>query len=102
MKRKNGGLPNFRTTVDALPTLRDPEVIALFEKYGVLSKRETESRVDIYLEQYVKTISTESRLVIEIANTMILPAACPLPRRIGRDVRQSQGGRLRAAQWHAG
>ena len=69
------GLPNFRTTVDALPVLRDPAVVALFEKYGVLSKRETESRMDIYLEQYVKSISAESRLVVEIANTMILPAA---------------------------
>ncbi|MHB8973265.1 MAG: glutamine synthetase III family protein [Pirellulaceae bacterium] len=69
------GLPNFRTTVDALPVLRDPEVIALFEKYEVLSKREVESRMDIYLEQYVKTISAESRLVVEIAHTMILPAA---------------------------
>lgn len=69
------GLPNFKTTVDALPVLRDPEVLAVLEKYGVLSKRETESRMDIYLEQYVKSISTESRLVVEIANTMILPAA---------------------------
>ena len=69
------GLPNFRTTVDALPVLGEPEVVALFEKYGVLSKRETESRMEIYLEQYTKTISTESRLVVEIANTMILPAA---------------------------
>jgi glutamine synthetase len=69
------GLPNYRTTVDALPVLRDPEVVALFEKYGVLSKRETESRMDIYLEQYVKSISSESRLVVEIGNTMILPAA---------------------------
>ena len=69
------GLPNYRTTVDALPVLSDPEVVALFEKYGVLSKRETESRMDIYLEQYVKSISSESRLVVEIANTMILPAA---------------------------
>ena len=69
------GLPNLRTAVDALPMLRNPEVIALFEKYNVLSKRETESRMDIYLEQYIKTISTESRLVVEIANTMILPTA---------------------------
>ncbi len=69
------GLPNLKTTVDALPTLGTPEVIALFEKYNVLSKRETLSRLDIYLEQYIKTVKVESKLVVEIARTMIFPAA---------------------------
>jgi glutamine synthetase len=69
------GLPNFKTTVESLPTLRTPEVIELFEKYDVLSKRETESRMDIYLEQYIKTINVEAKLTIEISKTMIFPAA---------------------------
>ncbi len=69
------GLPNLRTAVDALPTLSDPDVIALFDKHKVLSPRELQSRQEIYLEQYVKAISTESRLVVEIAKTMIFPAA---------------------------
>jgi len=69
------GLPNFKTTVEALPTLRTPEVIELFEKYNVLSKRETESRMDIYLEQYIKTINVEAKLTIEMSKTMIFPAA---------------------------
>ena len=69
------GLPNFKTTVDSLPTLGTPEVIALFEKYNVLSKRETLSRLDIYLEQYIKTVSVESKLVVEMSKTMIFPAA---------------------------
>jgi glutamine synthetase len=50
-------------------------VVELLNKYGVLSPRETQSRHDIYLEQYVKTISTEAKLVVEIARTMIFPAA---------------------------
>ena len=69
------GLPNFRSTVESLPTLRTPEVIELFEKYKVLSRRETESRMDIYLEQYIKTINVEAKLTIEISKTMIFPAA---------------------------
>lgn len=69
------GLPNFKTTVDALPVLGTPEVIALFEKYNVLTKRETESRLDIYLEQYCKSVNVESKLVVEMAKTMIFPAA---------------------------
>jgi glutamine synthetase len=69
------GLPNLKTTVDALPVMGQPEVIEMFEKYGVLSKRELESRMDIYLEQYVKTLNVESKLVVEMGKTMLFPAA---------------------------
>jgi glutamine synthetase len=69
------GLPNMKTTVDALPCLGDPDMVALFEKYGVLSKRELESRRDIYLEQYCKAINVEALLTVEIARTKIYPAA---------------------------
>ncbi|MCU0876250.1 MAG: glutamine synthetase III [Pirellulaceae bacterium] len=69
------GLPNLKATVDALPVLATPEVAEVFEKYGVLSQRELQSRHDIYLEQYIKTVSTEAKLVVEIARTMIFPAA---------------------------
>jgi glutamine synthetase len=69
------GLPNMKTTVDALPVLGTPEVIALFEKYKVLSKRETLSRLDIYFEQYCKSVNVESKLVVEMSKTMIFPAA---------------------------
>jgi glutamine synthetase len=69
------GLPNLRTAVDALPVLSNPEIIELFAKHGVLSPRELHSREEIYLEQYIKAISTESKLVVEIAKTMIFPAA---------------------------
>ncbi len=69
------GLPNYKTTPEALPVLGSPEVIALFEKYGILSKREVESRLDIYLEQYVKSVKVESKLAVEMSKTMIFPAA---------------------------
>lgn len=69
------GLPNLRTTVDALPAFGDAEAVALFEKYGVLSHREVESRLDVRLEQYAKEINLEARLMLEIGRTMIWPAA---------------------------
>jgi glutamine synthetase len=69
------GLPNLKTSVDALPAIVYPEVIELFNKYGVLSPREVQSRHDIYTEQYVKAITTEAKLTVEIARTMIFPAA---------------------------
>jgi glutamine synthetase len=69
------GLPNYKTTVDALQVLNTPEVIKLFDKYGVLSPRELKSRYDIYLEQYVKTVLVEAKLVLKMGRTTILPAA---------------------------
>jgi glutamine synthetase len=69
------GLPNLKTCVEAIPVIGSPEVVALLDKYGVLSPRETQSRQDIYLEQYIKSVMTEARLTVEIARTMIFPAA---------------------------
>jgi glutamine synthetase len=69
------GLLNLATTPDALPYLVKADTKKLFEKYGVLSARELESRYEIYTEQYVKTVMTEAKLTLEIARTMVFPSA---------------------------
>jgi glutamine synthetase len=69
------GLPNYKTTVDALEVLNSPEVIEVFGKYNVLSKREVESRREIYLEQYCKAVGLEAKLMLEMGRTIIFPAA---------------------------
>ncbi len=69
------GLPNLRTAVDALPALLDEEVVAMFERQKVLSRRELRSRYEIYLEQYCKTVHLEASLVLRIGRTQIFPAA---------------------------
>jgi glutamine synthetase len=69
------GLPNLRTTVDALPVLESPEVVAMFDKYAVLSPRELQSRMEVYLEQYCLTVGLEARTAVEMAKTIIFPAA---------------------------
>ena len=69
------GLPNLRTTVDALPVLISEPAIELFEKYSVFSAREMHSRYDIGLEQYAMSVNVEARLTFEMGKTMVLPAA---------------------------
>jgi glutamine synthetase len=69
------GLPNLRTTLDALPELITEESMDLFSHYGVFNHREMHSRYEIALEQYILAITVEANLSLEIANTMILPAA---------------------------
>lgn len=72
---KERGLPNLRTTVDALEHMKAKEVAAMMKKYKVLNKRELESRYDVYLEQYIKAMLVEARLVLEMGRTQIWPAA---------------------------
>ncbi|MFE7418165.1 glutamine synthetase III [Rhodococcus sp. NPDC057529] len=69
------GLPNLRTTLDALPELITESAVELFGKYRVFNDREMHSRYEIGLEQYALTIGVEARLTLELGQTSILPAA---------------------------
>ena len=69
------GLPNIMTTPEALKSFAAPATIKLFEKHGVLTKRELESRYNALLENYEKTIILEANCSVTIARTMIVPAA---------------------------
>ncbi|MEY8015930.1 glutamine synthetase III [Mycobacterium servetii] len=69
------GLPNLKTTLDAIPELIKPEAVEVFAKYGVFSDRELHSRYEVRLEQYALTIGVEAKLTLEIGTTVILPAA---------------------------
>ena len=69
------GLPNNKTTVDALPALTTKTAKELFSSFGVLSERELASRVEVNWERYVKIVDIEASCAADIATTMILPAA---------------------------
>jgi glutamine synthetase len=69
------GLPNLKTTLDAIPELIKPAAVKVFEKYGVFNERELHSRYEVRLEQYALTIGVEAKLVLEMGTTVILPAA---------------------------
>ncbi len=69
------GLPNLTSTVSALAKMTDPEYVKVFEKHGVFSKAEIESREEIYLETYSKQINIEAGIMAEMAKRMIVPAS---------------------------
>ena len=69
------GLPNLRTTPDALAVILEKESIELFTKYKVYSERELQSRFAILCEGYIKTVTIEGNCTALMAKTMILPAA---------------------------
>jgi glutamine synthetase len=68
------GLPNNKSTVDALPALTTAKAKKVFGKFGVLSERELASRVEILWERYVKVSNIEANCALDIASTMVLPA----------------------------
>jgi glutamine synthetase len=61
--------------MDALPHLVSEKNAALFEKYSVLSKRELESRHEIFVEQYFRTVNIEGETAAHMVHSMFLPAA---------------------------
>lgn len=69
------GLLNLRTTLDAIPKMTDEKNVKLFEKYGVLTRRELEAREEIAFDQYFKTVNIEGETTAEMAQTLVLPAA---------------------------
>ena len=68
------GLPNAKTTMDALRCLTSPANVKMFEKYHVYTKRELDSRYEVFLEDYHRRIHIEGEVALEIATSMIYPA----------------------------
>lgn len=69
------GLPNKKTTPEALKdfvSLKNKEV---FTKYNILSNEEIEARYIIFVEKYIKTINIEAETALTMAKTIILPSA---------------------------
>lgn len=69
------GLVNLPTSADALPVLKEEAIEDLFKKTGVLTPVELESRFEVYAEQYILSIEVEAKLMVNMAKTMIYPAA---------------------------
>lgn len=68
------GLLNLKTTPDALALLSSDKNVALFEKHGVFTKEEVESRQEILFESYAKTLSIEALTMLDMVRKVIFPA----------------------------
>ncbi len=68
------GLPNLKTTIDALPEYLNEKNIEMFSRLGVFSRVECESRYEILLEEYNKTMHIEMLTMIEMSRQEIIPA----------------------------
>lgn len=80
------GLPNVRSTVESIPALISEKSIQLFEKHGVFSRKELESRYEIALEGYIKQINIESLTMLDMAKRQILPAAIEYAQKLASSI----------------
>ncbi|KAA8500635.1 glutamine synthetase type III [Mediterraneibacter catenae] len=68
------GLPNIRSMVEAIPAMVTDTAVDLFERFGVFTKAELESRAEIQYETYAKAINIEARTMIDMASKQFMPA----------------------------
>ncbi|WP_431167706.1 glutamine synthetase III [Tenacibaculum halocynthiae] len=72
---KKRGLSNNKTTPEALKAKISKKAIVLFEEMKVMNKVEVEARHEIELEEYVKRIQIESRVLADVARNHVIPTA---------------------------
>ncbi len=68
------GLPNIKSTVEAACTLTTDKAVRLFEKFGIFTRVELESREEIIYETYAKKIRIEANTMIDMAGKKYIPA----------------------------
>ena len=68
------GLPNIRSMVEAIPAMVTDKAVDLFERFGVFTEAELESRAEIQYETYAKAINIEARTMIDMASKQFMPA----------------------------
>ena len=68
------GLPNIKSTVDAIAEMTEPEAVKLFESQKVYSDEELESRQEICFEKYSKQVAIEANIMLSMARKSIIPA----------------------------
>ena len=84
---KKRGLPNITNAVDAAEHFTTPAAVTVFTNAKVLSRRELESRQEIFLQAYAKHLRIEARAASAIAHTQIIPATVHYAGRLGDALR---------------
>ena len=81
------GLSNYPNTPLALKHYKDKKNVELYVSNGVLSKAEVESRYEVYLETYTKTVALEARTMLDMAKKDIMPAVIKYSGMIAKDLK---------------
>ncbi|MCI6553341.1 MAG: glutamine synthetase III [Lachnospiraceae bacterium] len=80
------GLPNIRSMVEAVDALTTDKAVKLFERFGIFTRAELESREEVLYETYAKTINIEALTMIDMASREIVPAVMKYTRTLADTV----------------
>ncbi len=69
------GLSDHQTTVTALQAFISKPTISVFERRQILTERELHARYEIRLENYIRKIQIESRVIGDLATNHVIPVA---------------------------
>ena len=83
---KKRGLSNLKNTPEALKAQIDKKSIDLYERHHVMNKVEIEARYEIELEEYIKKIQIEGRILGDIAANHVIPTAIKYQNRVINNV----------------
>jgi glutamine synthetase len=84
------GLPNLKSTVDALKAMPKKEYKELFAKYKVLNEKEYDAREEVMWERYVKIVNIEAGATVDIAKNQILPAVLAYQNKLAQTIQLTQ------------
>ncbi|MEY8427708.1 glutamine synthetase III [Lachnospiraceae bacterium 46-15] len=90
------GLPNIKSMVEAIPSLISEKAIEVFGRFGVFTKAELESRVEIKYENYAKAINIEAKTMIDVASKQIIPAVVSYTKKLADTVNSVTAAGARA------
>jgi glutamine synthetase len=90
LEAEKRGLPNAKTTPDALKALITDKALNLFDKYQVLSKVELKSRYLIYLEKYIKDLEIEVKCLNNICMNQVVPSAIAYQKILAETVNETK------------
>ncbi len=68
------GLLNLRTTPDAMPTILEKKNVDMLTGLKIFTLPEIQSRYEIMMENYCKTVNIEAQTMVDMARKEILPA----------------------------
>jgi glutamine synthetase len=84
---KKRGLPNLKTTPEALESINAKKNIAVLVKHGVLSEKEIHSRYEINMHAYATVVALEGGCAATIARTQLIPAAMEYQKQLADNIK---------------
>src|SRR5690606_38876023 len=68
------GLPNLRTTPEAIEVFKNRERTGFLTQYSIFSERELETRYNVFLERYLKVADIEFKTMKNLIDQVVLPS----------------------------